>query len=79
MAFFDLHECWKGALQFPHTDTLPYWRKRKEFLNKSAAVDATSVLVLTVLIRNLQTQADTALKTARAAFEALLHHVFGGV
>lgn len=53
VAFLDYYDCWKGALQFRHADTLPYWRKRKGFPHKSAAVDTASVHELAGLIRNL--------------------------
>jgi hypothetical protein len=53
VAFLDYHESWKEALQFLHADTLPYWRKRKGFPYKSAAVDDVSVQDLAGLIRGL--------------------------
>ncbi len=53
VAFLDYHECWKGANLLYHADTLPYWRKRKGFPHKPAAVDDASVQDLADLIRGL--------------------------
>lgn len=53
VAFLDYHECWKGATLLYHADTLPYWRKRKGFPHKPAAVDDASVHDLADLIRGL--------------------------
>jgi hypothetical protein len=53
VAFLDYHECWKGALQFLHADTLPYWRKRKGFPHTPAAVDEASVRDLGASVREL--------------------------
>jgi len=53
VAFLDYHDCWKGANLLYHADTLPYWRKRKGFPHKPAAVDVASVQELAGLIRNI--------------------------
>ena len=37
---------------FYHADTLPYWRKRKNLLQRKAAVDGASLQHLAALIRN---------------------------
>lgn len=50
VTFLDYHECWRGANLFYHADTLPYWRKRKGFPHKPAAVDEHSVKQLEELI-----------------------------
>ncbi len=52
VAFLDYPQCWKGATLLYHADTLPYWRKRKGFPHKPAAVDNASVRELENLIRD---------------------------
>ncbi|MEW6671830.1 MAG: hypothetical protein AB1427_09000 [Thermodesulfobacteriota bacterium] len=52
VTFLDRHLFWRGATRFYHADTLPYWRKRKNFPNKQAAVDEASIQDLAALIRN---------------------------
>jgi len=53
VTFLDYHQCWKGANLLYHADTLPWWRKRKGFPHKQAAVDDASVQELAGLIRGL--------------------------
>ncbi|MEJ1388536.1 MAG: hypothetical protein RPU12_11565 [Candidatus Sedimenticola sp. (ex Thyasira tokunagai)] len=52
IAFMDHPGLWKGATRFYHADTLPYWRKRKHFGHKPAAVDDASIKQFATLIRN---------------------------
>lgn len=52
VTFLDHKAFWKGATRFYHADTLPYWRKRKNFPHKTAAVDDASLNELAGLIRN---------------------------
>jgi hypothetical protein len=52
ITFLDHNELWRGATRFYHADTLPYWRKRKNMSNQSAAVDEISLRQLAGLIRN---------------------------
>lgn len=42
VAFLDHYRLWRGATQFYHADTLPYWRKRKNLPHVPAAVDVES-------------------------------------
>jgi hypothetical protein len=52
ITYLDHNECWRGATRFYHADTLPYWRKRKNFLHRSAEVDDASIQELAGLISN---------------------------
>jgi hypothetical protein len=52
ITFLDHNTFWRGATRFYHADTLPYWRKRKNFPRQEAAVDAASIRQLAELIRN---------------------------
>jgi hypothetical protein len=52
VTFLDHNEFWRGATRFYHADMLPYWRKRKNLPQRSAAVDKVSVGELAGLIRN---------------------------
>lgn len=52
ITLLDYKICWKGATRFYHADTLPYWRKRKNFPQKPAAVDDASIKQLAALISN---------------------------
>ena len=51
VTFLDHGDFWKGATRFHHADTLPYWRKRKNFPHQAAAGDDASVQQLSELIR----------------------------
>ena len=50
--YLDHNILWRGATLFYHADTLPYWRKRKNFPHQSAAVDEAKVKQLAAMIRN---------------------------
>ncbi len=50
--FLDYPECWRNAARLYHADTLPWWRKRKGFPQKPAAVDAGSLQSLGGLLRS---------------------------
>jgi hypothetical protein len=52
ITFLDHNTFWRGATRFYHADSLPYWRKRKNFLHREAAVDDASIQQLAGLIRN---------------------------
>ena len=39
LTFLDYLACWKGATRFHHSDTLSYWKKRKNLPKNPAAVD----------------------------------------
>lgn len=52
ITFLDYKTFWRGATLFYHADTLPYWRKRKNFLHVPAAVDEASGQELAALIRD---------------------------
>ena len=52
VTFLDHREFWRGATRFYHADTLPYWRKRKNFPPEPAAVDDESINELAALIRD---------------------------
>ncbi|MBU2619141.1 MAG: hypothetical protein KKE83_05590 [Proteobacteria bacterium] len=52
ITFLDHNACWRGATYFYHADSLPYWRKRKNFPHQAAAVDEDSIGQLAELIRN---------------------------
>lgn len=52
VTFLDHTAFWRGATRFYHADTLQYWRKRKNLLHQTAAVDETSIQQLAELIRN---------------------------
>ena len=52
ITYLDHNILWRGATLFYHADTLPYWRKRKNLSQRSAAVDEASVQQLADLIRN---------------------------
>jgi len=51
VTFLDHKNFWKGATRLYHADTLSYWRKRKNFPHKNAAVDDASIQELAGLIR----------------------------
>ncbi len=51
VTFLDHNEYWKGATLFYHADTLPYWRKRKNFPHVPANVDEANLQALAGLIR----------------------------
>lgn len=51
ITFLDYNLFWRGATLFYHADTLPYWRKRKNFPHRPAAVDEDSLQQLAALIR----------------------------
>ena len=51
VTFLDHSKFWKGATQFYHADSLPYWRKRKNLSHQPAAVDEASLRELAGLIR----------------------------
>jgi hypothetical protein len=53
VAFLDYRQLWKGATLLYHADILPYWRKRKGFPQKPAAVDGASIQELASLLRDL--------------------------
>ena len=50
--FLDHKTFWRGATRFDHADSLPYWRKRKNFPHQEASVDEASMQQLAGLIRN---------------------------
>ena len=50
--FLDHKTFWRGATRFYHADSLPYWRKRKNFPHQEASVDEASMQQLAGLIRN---------------------------
>jgi len=50
--FLRYHAFWRGATRFFHADNLLYWRKRKNFPQKAAAVDEPSIQQLAGLISN---------------------------
>ena len=52
ITFLDHNTFWRGATRFYHADSLPYWRKRKNFPHQEAAVDEASIQQLAGLIRN---------------------------
>lgn len=52
ITFLDHNTFWRGATRFYHADSLPYWRKRKNFPHQEAAVDDASIGQLAGLIRN---------------------------
>jgi len=52
ITFLDYNTFWRGATLFYHADTLSYWRKRKNLMNRPAAVDDVSIQELAALIRN---------------------------
>ena len=52
VTFLDYKDFWRGATRFYHADTLQYWRKRKNLLHQTAAVDDVSIQQLAELIRN---------------------------
>jgi len=52
VTYLDYSHLWRGATRFYHADTLPYWRKRKNFSHKPASVDQVSINELANLIRN---------------------------
>lgn len=52
VTYLDRGDFWNGATRFYHADTLPYWRKRKNFPHQPAAVDEVSIQQLAELIRN---------------------------
>jgi hypothetical protein len=52
ITYLDHNILWRGATLFYHADTLPYWRKRKNFPHLSAAVDEANVKQLAAMIRN---------------------------
>jgi hypothetical protein len=52
ITFLDHNIFWRGATHFYHADMLPYWRKRKNFSHRQAAVDEASIQQLSALIRN---------------------------
>ena len=52
ITYLDHNILWRGATHFYHADTLSYWRKRKNFPNKPAAVEDASIQELATLIRN---------------------------
>ena len=52
VTFLDYKTFWRGATRFYHADTLQYWRKRKNLLHQTAAVDEASIQQLAELIRN---------------------------
>lgn len=51
VTLLDHRAYWRGALRFHHADGLSYWRKRKNFPQVTAAVDATSLQELADQIR----------------------------
>ena len=51
ITFLDHSALWRGATLFYHADSLAYWRKRKNFPHRPAAVDEASLLELADLIR----------------------------
>ena len=51
ITWLDHPECWRRAAQFYHSDSLPYWRKRKHLGHRVAAVDPASLDQLADLIR----------------------------
>jgi hypothetical protein len=52
ITFLNHNILWRGATRFYHADMLPYWRKRKNFSHRPAAVDEASIQDLAALIRN---------------------------
>ena len=52
VTFLDHNTFWRGATLFYHADTLPYWRKRKNLVHQTAAVDEASIQQLAEMIRN---------------------------
>lgn len=50
ITFLDHNTFWKGATLFHHSDTLSYWRKRKNLPRRKAAVDKASVQQLAEMI-----------------------------
>lgn len=52
ITFLDYNSFWRGATLFYHADSLPYWRKRKNFPRQEAAVDKASIEQLAGLISN---------------------------
>jgi len=52
VTFLDYKTFWRGATRFYHADTLQYWRKRKNLLHQTAAVDEAGIQQLAELIRN---------------------------
>ncbi len=52
IAFLEHPELWKGATQFCHADSLPYWRKRKGFPHQSASVHEDGRKALAASIRD---------------------------
>ena len=51
VTFLDHNSFWRGATLFYHADTMPYWRKRKNFSHRPAMVDNDSIQQLAGLIR----------------------------
>jgi hypothetical protein len=52
VTFLDHNIFWRGATLFYHSDSLLYWRKRKNLPHRPAAVDEASIQELSHLIRN---------------------------
>lgn len=50
--FLRHHAYWRVATRFFHADNLPYWRKRKNFPQATAAVDEASIQQLARLVSN---------------------------
>ena len=51
ITYLDYPECWRGAIRFYDTDSLPYWRKRKHLGHGAAHTDSSSLEQLADLIR----------------------------
>ncbi len=51
ITYLDYPECWRGAIRFYDTDSLPYWRKRKHLGHGAADTDSSSLEQLADLIR----------------------------
>lgn len=51
VTFLDHAACWKGATRFHHSDSLSYWRKRKNIPKNPAAVDEASLSRLSQAIQ----------------------------
>ena len=51
LTFLDYLACWKGASRFHHSDTLTYWKKRKNLPKSPAAVDPESLTRLSDRIK----------------------------
>ena len=51
ITYLDYPECWRGAIRFYDSDSLPYWRKRKHLGHGAADTDSGSLEQLADLIR----------------------------